>query len=89
MYSEHSIEITQSEFNYLLPPLRAKLHQSNNKYFFCSNNLEDTEDMLNRLKGLYDNYDELKSMVAYYCSKNRTLKPFRDSINISINKVNL
>lgn len=81
MYSAKSYQLTKSEFNYLLPVLRKKLLQRGNECYFIADDIEDLTDMLNRLKGLYDNYDELKSMVAYKCSKDGNLKPFRDLMN--------
>lgn len=80
MYSAQSYQLTKEEFNYLLPVLRKKLSQSGDRYYFISDNIDDLTDMLNRLKGLYDNYEELKNMVAYKCSKEGSLKPFRDSM---------
>ena len=82
MYSAKSFQLTKDEFNYLLPALRNKLHQSGNRCCFIANNIDDLTDMLNRLKGHYDNYDELKNMVAYYCSKNGSLNPFRESMGV-------
>jgi hypothetical protein len=60
MYSAKSFQLTKDEFNYLLPVLRNKLLVLGDRYYFNSNNIDDLTDMLNRLKGLYDNYDELK-----------------------------
>ena len=80
MYSAKSFQLTKDEFNYLLPVLKKKLHQSGDKYYFVADDTEDLRDMLNRLKGYYDNYDELKKMVVYNCTKNGSLKPFRESI---------
>lgn len=82
MYSAKSFQLTKEEFNYLLPVLKNKLHQSGNKYYFIANNIDDLSDMLNRLKGHYDNYDELKNMIDYHCSKNGSLNPFRKSIGV-------
>ena len=80
MYSAKSFQLTKDEFNYLLPVLKNKLHQSEDRCYFTANNIDDLADMLNRLKGHYNNYDELKNMVDYYCSKNGSLNPFRESI---------
>lgn len=80
MYSSKSFELLKEEFNYLLPILINKLHTSVDRFYFISNNIDDLTDMLNRLKGYYDNYDDLNSMVVYNCSKNTTLNPFRESI---------
>lgn len=80
-YSAKSFQLTKEEFNYLLPALKNKLTQSGDRYYFISNNIEDLNDMLNRLKGLYDNYDELKNMVGYKCSMQGSLEPFRQSIS--------
>lgn len=79
-YSAKSFQLTKEEYNYLLPVLKNKLTQSGDRYYFISNNLEDLTDMLNRLKGLYDNYDELKNMVSYKCSMEGSLEPFRKSM---------
>jgi hypothetical protein len=82
MYSAKSFQLTKDEFNYLLPVLRNKLLQSGDRCYFISNNIDDLTDMLNRLKGLYDNYDDLKNMVDYRCSISRSLNPFRTSIGV-------
>ena len=82
MYSAKSFQLTKDEFNYLLPVLKNKLRQSGDRCYFIANNIEDLTDMLNRLKGYYDNYDELKNMVGYNCSKNGSLNPFRESIGV-------
>jgi len=80
MYSAKSYPLTQKEYNYLLPAVRNKLLVSNNKYFLITSNTEDLTDLLNRLKCLYDNYDELKNMVVYKCSISQNLDVFRDSM---------
>ncbi len=82
MYLAKSFQLTKDEFNYLLPVLKNKLQQSEDRCYFIANNIDDLTDMLNRLKGHYDNYDELKNMVAYYCFKNGNLNPFRESIGV-------
>lgn len=82
MYSAKSFQLTKSEFNYLLPVLKNKLHQSSDRYCFISDSIDELADMLNRLKGKYDCYDELKNMAAYHCSKNGNLNPFRESVSI-------
>jgi len=84
MYSAKSFQLTKDEFNYLLPVLRSKLLQSGDRCYFISNNIDDLTDMLNRLKGLYDNYDDLENMVDYKCSVNGSLNPFRTSIGVVI-----
>jgi hypothetical protein len=80
MYSAKSFQLTKEEFNYLLPVLKNKLLQSGDKCYFIADNIDELSNMLNRLKGLYNNYDELKNMVAYNCSKNGNLNPFRESM---------
>lgn len=83
-YSAKAFRLKEDEYNYLLPALRTKLIQRDGlKWFsFISDNLEDLEDMLNRLKGLYDFYNDLPKMTIYNCSKNGSLFPFRDLLNI-------
>lgn len=83
-YSSKSYQLTKDEFNYLLSVLREKLLQSGDRFYFISDNIDDLTDMLNRLKGLYNNYDELKNMVAYKCSKEGSLNIFRDSMNVVV-----
>lgn len=80
MYSAKSFQLTKEEFNYLLPVLRNKLHEYGDKYYFVSNNINTLTDMLNRLKGYYDNYNELKNMISYHCSQDGNLNPFRYSM---------
>lgn len=82
MYSAKSFQLTKDEFNYLLPVLKNKLRQSGDRCYFIANNIEDLTNMLNRLKGYYDNYDELKNMVGYNCSKNGSLNLFRESMGV-------
>ena len=82
MYSAKSFQLRKNEFNYLLPVLKNKLHQSGDRCYFTANNIDDLTDMLNRLKGYYDNYDKLKNMVVYNCSKNGSLNPFRESMGV-------
>ena len=80
MYSARSYQLIKEEFNYLLPVLRKKLYMSGDRFYFTANNIDDLTDMLNRLKGLYNNYDDLKNMIAYKCSKEGSLNPFRISL---------
>lgn len=82
MYSSKSFQLTKEEASYLLPVLRNKLYQSGDKYYFIADNIDDLTDMLNRLKGHYDNYNELKNMVTYYCSIYGSLNPFRESMGV-------
>ena len=82
MYSAQSFQLTKDEFNYLLPVLKSKMWESGDRCYFISNNIDDLTDMLNRLKGHYDNYDELKNIVDYNCSKNGSLNPFRESMGV-------
>jgi hypothetical protein len=82
MYSAKSFQLHKDEFNYLLPVLKRKLHESGDRCYFISDNIEDLTDILNRLKGLYNYYDELQNMVAYKCSKDGSLNPFRESVII-------
>lgn len=76
MYSDKSYLLKKEEYNYLLPVLRKKINNNNDRYYFTGN-YEDLYDMLDRLKGLYNYYDELKSFVVYKCSKNGSLIDFR------------
>lgn len=78
MYSAKSFQLRKDEFNYLLPVLKNKLHQIGDRYYFTSNNIDDLTDMLNRLKGLYNNYDNLKNMDVYHCSTDGSLNHFRE-----------
>ncbi len=84
MYSAKSFQLTKEEFNYLLPVLKNRLLVSGDRYYFTSNNIDDLTDMLNRLKGLYDNYNDLANMVDYKCSVNGSLNPFRTSIGVFV-----
>ncbi len=84
MYSAKSFQLTKEEFNYLLPVLKDKLLVSGDRHYFISDNIDGLTDMLNRLKGLYDNYDELKNMVGYKCSVEGSLNPFRKSMGVFV-----
>jgi len=80
MYSAKSYELKESEFNYLLSPLVHLVSYQNGKYYFIDRG-NDLDDMLNRLKGLYNYYDELGSMIVYKCSFNGNLNEFRNFLN--------
>ena len=83
MYSLKSYRLTKEEFDYLLPVLRKKLFNRGDRYYFNGSS-DDLEEMLNRLKGLYDNYDELKNMISYKCFIQCSINPFRSSINVDV-----
>lgn len=83
MYSLKSYRLTKYEFNYLLAVLKSKLLTRYEEFYFVGSS-DDLEDMLNRLKGLYDNYDDLKNMISYKCFMERSLNPFRSSINVDV-----
>jgi hypothetical protein len=78
MYSARSFRLTTQEFNYLKSALGSKVNQYGDKAFFTAEDVDELADMLNRLKGLYDKYDELKSMVVYHCFVLGSLNPFRE-----------
>jgi hypothetical protein len=81
MYSAKSFELTKDEFNYLLPVLRNKLIQSDDKYYIISNDINDLSDIINRLKGVYNPLFELNAMVVYKCSTLNNISFFRDTVN--------
>jgi hypothetical protein len=83
MYSLKSYRLTKDEFNYLLAVLKSKLLTRCEEFYFVGSS-DDLEDMLSRLKGLYDNYDDLKNMISYRCFIERSLNPFRSSINVEV-----
>jgi hypothetical protein len=83
MYSLKSYRLTKEEFNYLLAVLRSKLFNRGDRYYFNGSS-DDLTDMLNILKGLYNNYDDLKNMVSYKCFIQCSINPFRSSINVDV-----
>lgn len=81
-HGDKSYQLNKEEYNYLLPALRKKLSQQNNKYYFIGS-YEELEDMLSRLKGFYDNFDDkLSSSIVYKCSKEVSIEPFRKTMKI-------
>ena len=91
MYSVNSFELTRNEFNYLLSvynllsPSRKKIYEANDRYYFIAIDSDELDDMLHRLKGLYDNSDEeLKNMVSYHCFVEHSLNPFRESMGVML-----
>lgn len=78
MYSARSFQLTTQEFNYLKPALGSKVNQYGDKGFFIAEEVDELSDMLNRLKGLYDKFDELKNTVVYHCFVLGSLNPFRE-----------
>ncbi len=81
-YSARGYKLTKEEYNYLLPVLRHKLLCSNDNYSFVGSS-DDLADMLDRLKGCYDYYNELNSMTAYKCFTASSLAPFRKEIGVA------
>lgn len=76
MYSFKSYRLRKNEYNYLLPVLRSKLSSSNNNYYFIGDS-DALEDMLGRLKGLYDYFDDYNPVINYKCFSRTSLEPFR------------
>ena len=81
MYSAKSYQLRKEEYNYLLPVLRSKLLANGDRRYFTGNS-DDLSDMLDRLKGLYGNYDKLNSMTSYKCFKEGSLMTFRNELNV-------
>jgi hypothetical protein len=81
MYSDKSYKLTEKEFNYLLPAIKKNLLYTNETHYFVGS-AEDLDDMLNRLKGLYDFYDSIKKMVNYQCFTDGSLEPFRKFLKL-------
>lgn len=82
-YSAKSYKLTEEEYNYLLPVLKKKLYSSNNNYYFVGSH-DDLDDMLDRLKGLYNYYDDYNKIINYKCFKFKSLEPFRNELGVSI-----
>ena len=81
MYSLKSYKLLKKEYNYLLPVLRKNLINSNDKYYFCGNS-DELCDMISRLKGLYDHFDENWNLtINYKCFEYGSLNPFREHFN--------
>lgn len=79
MYSLKSYALKKDEYNYLLPVLKGNLNNSTNGYYFVGD-ADELDDMLPRLKGLYDYYDEYNPIIHYNCFKNGSLEPFRKEV---------
>ena len=79
MYSARSYLLTYNERNFLLPVLRKKITSSS---YFIATDDDDLENMLNRLNGLYDYYDEISNTVIYNCFKLKSIQPFREYIGV-------
>lgn len=79
MYSLKSYRLTKDEYNYLLPVLRDKLLYKGeiDRHYFCGDG-DELDDMLSRLKGLYNYFDDYNAIINYKCFKNGSLEPFRD-----------
>lgn len=79
MYSAKSYELLKKEYNYLLPVLRNKLLEQNNNYYFVGT-ADQLTDMLSRLAGLYNYYNEISSTVIYKCFKEGSICLFRNEL---------
>ena len=64
--------------------VKKKLYESSDKYYFIGDG-DDLDDLLYRLKGVYENYNEgLKNMVSYHCFVKHSLNPFRESMGVML-----
>ena len=80
MYSSKCFELKEVEFNYLLPVLINKLTNSNGRYYVIIDDVDQLQDIIERLIGVYENYMKIKSIDVYYCYKYGSLEKFRDKI---------
>jgi len=86
MYSDRSYQLRKEEYNYLLPVLgkqtgKRNLFEQGDRCYFIGNT-EELDDMLRRLTGLYDYWDELNPTVIYRCGFEGSIYPFRDFIKV-------
>lgn len=79
MYSDRSYLLHEGEFNYLLPAIKNQLIESNGKFYVIVNS-DNSEDLLNRLKGYYDFFDEIPFKVCISVFINCSLTAFRDFV---------
>ena len=83
MYSVSSYKLTKDEYNYLLPAIgrnKVSYHGNTDEHFLIVD-LDGLEDVLERLKGLYDYYRDLPTMICYKCFKGKSLSTFREFFN--------
>ncbi len=80
MYSDRAIKLTKEEYNYLLPTIYRKnlLCRGEVNEYSIIVNTDTIDDVLNRLKGLYDYFDMLPSKVVNKCFVLRSFIPFRE-----------
>jgi hypothetical protein len=72
--------LTKDEYSYLLPVHSVNLSVSNDNYYFNGDS-DALADMLSRLKGLYNCFDDYDApVVNYECFSAGSLKPFRDKM---------
>jgi len=79
MYSDRSYLLHEGEFNYLLPAIKKQLSQSNGMFYVMVNS-DNSDDLLNRLKGYYDYFDEIPYKVCRSVFRDRSLTAFRDFV---------
>lgn len=79
MYSCKSYKLTKAEYSYLLPVLKKHLLNTGRGYYFCGD-MDALDDMLSRLKGLYDHFDEYNPFINYLCFEGASLQPFREKL---------
>ena len=81
MYSDKSYKLNKDEYNYLLPVLRKNLlYKGEIDKHYWTGNPEELDDMLSRLKGLYNYYNSYNKIINYKCFKDGSLEPFRKEI---------
>lgn len=81
MYSDRGYQLTKKEYEYLLPVYKKNLTDMNGRYYF-TDLANELSDVLNRLKGLYDNYNEkqVSHRIVQKCFKMNSIEPFRESM---------
>jgi DNA-directed RNA polymerase subunit RPC12/RpoP len=79
-YSAKSYILTKEEYNYLLPALGRKMNTRNDRYCIIASSTDGLEDILNRLKGLQDNYNEdpISTAIIFECFKAGSIEAFRE-----------
>lgn len=76
-YSTTGYILTKHEYNYLKPAIPKLVNEMSGRYYLTCD-LDDLSDSLDRLKGMYDNWDEIPNKIVKNCYATKSITPFRE-----------
>lgn len=85
-YSSRSYKLTKNEYNYLLAAIPKKVGIDANGNHFVIADSDGLPDLLARMKGLAENWDEgmVETSILLKCFNDKSLEPFRKAYDLPL-----